>query len=421
MGILNGNKICRKFSPGLYNSIVNSQTDNSLPLSNESESLVYEIIIDGEYTWHTGLIAENLTHNNASMMIVNTAMVYQNNRMIAPIVAHQKCLPKRVIVYMDGARINNKCNRPEGFSFNVGVIRNLYIQMCLAEGYEVRTLDRGESELQMYLRRDQNINLSIFVTSDTDFLSIVYGHEPLINGKRHKVMDFSEIVMQHDVYCVGKHDSHNSATTELIDTNFVYCKPSEVKDSVAWLNITRDMFLLLGMDNTFCHLNLNTMVFRTFVALCGTDFTNHILTASMIERLIADNDGLKANSEYLNSLTDEFEILIAILILAYKLKGTPVRKQKCTDFTLVNRNVITFNLKSYNDYIECGKMTTQTIVRSPMGWVARYIFWLAADKRTLTAKKLREHLFKIELPELVEKIYSEYNKPNNQQEFEKIN
>ncbi|PHT96193.1 hypothetical protein BC332_34881 [Capsicum chinense] len=91
--------------------------------------------------------------------------------------------PTSVIVYMDGKRVHNKTMKRTECPYDSTLIRSFFMNFCKIEGYNVEDLSfteagYGEAELLMYLNRDKSAELNVYVTRDTDMISICCQHVP---------------------------------------------------------------------------------------------------------------------------------------------------------------------------------------------------------------------------------------------------
>lgn len=275
MGIENGaNEIISLFEKGLY----------------AKRPTRYEISIDGELVLYKGMTQENLSRRNAEEHIAVDSYNYLVNmclkieRMILQ--QQQQQQPRRItpqhriVVYMDSVServMNKKIRSHQLASLDSHLMRNLFITMCERNGHIfVEQLGKGgESELQMYLLRDQTCPLNIFVTNDSDFISIAYNHQPKT----------AKPLMLRDILPIEATD----ASGEILDSNNSYEDCSKIVDSCLWIKCcgSKSAMRAYGLDYNVRLVDFSTSTFRLLVALCGTDFTTNILTTSMIRNIVS--------------------------------------------------------------------------------------------------------------------------------------
>lgn len=344
MGIKNGSKFYELFQYGLYNKHPKN----------------CNIYVDGEYIRHKGKTLDNTSLPNPEENIARSSFDYLNNiKNIIEQFTKRIITPDKIFVYMDGKRIINKVTRSKDNRFDDSIIRETFIRLCAQYGFTVCRLVDGEAELQMYLTRDKNTDLNIFVTSDSDLFSICYDHIPYIEQNGKTIENQQNFFLKENLKI-----SKNNTNETVKDLNYEYPSDVNVKDSCVWVScrsIKQNCDLprkkeidLIGFDGAKYRIGIETFQFRVFVALCGTDFTDHLFSLSMIEHII---EVIKTNAEFidfLNSLNDVYEISAAFLYIGVKMGGSCIRntsKKFTTDFK--NFEVI---LKTYINYIETGKM-----------------------------------------------------------------
>ncbi|XP_025194297.1 uncharacterized protein LOC112593917 [Melanaphis sacchari] len=280
---------------------------------------------------------------------------------------------------MDGKRVQNKEKRNQEFDVDVSLIRDTFKEACEREGYRVIQLTAGEGELQMYLQRDKSTNLNVFFTKDSDMLSILYGHAPIVTGKASVVKRAYPVA---DAY------------TNVIDQNDDYDKCVEVYDSCAWIECESNNkpMRIYGFDDTVNRLKFSKLVFRTFCAMCGTDFTDPLLTPSMITGFftcirpdelamvngyemdlldctiagVGDNDGEGLDKTvWINRI---FEIVTLVLLSGFRNKGNvkqmkkPYETGKLRDFKCLKTELYGI-VRAYYVYISLGVMLPVEIPR----------------------------------------------------------
>lgn len=360
MGIKTGaSTLVKSFSQGLYHK----------------NAPHYNVYVDGEMMRYKGMFEENMVQSDPESSIACSSFEYVR-RTVEDIVTLMNGLePKSVNVFMDGQRIGNKEIRTAVFPFDASRIRSTFKIYCKKEHYNVQELGVGESELQMYLQRDITSPLNIFVTGDSDMVSICYGHEPTVLGDS-------------DEYSIEprRYTGHG-----IVDSNSIYTQGTEVLDSCMWVN-TGKYKTAIGFDFVDDKFLFTVRVFRTFIALCGTDFTKNLFTDSMIKAILHSPDG---DRNYINSLTDFNEIAVALLILGVRGGGT-LKRGCASKGPKYNADDLTKTMRIYLDYITSGLMGSDRIPTQNMNKVCRHFVYALTGqnerhtKATLT-KWLKRH------------------------------
>lgn len=382
MGIRGAPNILTCFKRGLYHKHAKS----------------YAISVDGELMRYKGMIESNCCKHNAEEAIAASSVDYLRNK----INNIEKLIGRRaeyIIVYMDGIRVNNKVtNRPD-FAFDATLIRTVFKALCLERGYRIHELEHGESELQMYLRRDQALELNVFLTNDSDMLSICYGHKPKItqdlDGSKY-TFDFTKDFMQQPNYTL------DVATDGIFDGSYIYPGMVKVLDSCVWINSGRAAVTAIGFDGCEERLCYNQKVFRCFVAFCGTDFTSSLLTDSMINGVMsAEHEDRK----YINTLENINEIGASILLLGIRSGGSIKRATSANASNQFCANSIAKSVCMYIDYISSGVMSIDKIPHQNMSVVCReYLYAMKNQDDTFVKKALVMWAQNTKLPEAIENL-----------------
>lgn len=399
MGILNGNVIVGRFKDGLYNRTPES----------------YEVYVDGELMRYKGMTSDNLARHDVEHGVANSSFLYLC-RLIRQLEEHLNKKPYQVTVYMDGKRVTNKVSHMTDFQLDTNLTRTLFIRLCIEGGMFVNHLDQGESELQMHMKHNRERPLTVYITCDTDLISILYGHQPIINEKR---IDFRKYVTD-DKTQVDVADcpyvTVNDKPNKFQDSNLIYVNDAKYKivDSIVWLNCVKDTIVMYGMDNTMANMSLNPMVFRSFMALCGTDFTPPAFPTSYINAILKIN---RSDAEVINSLTDHFDIFAALLVVGYKNGGSLKRKKKPMH-TSVSRETVIMMLKYYIDYVTTGIMTDNSIPQPSMPWLTRYVIWCAMNGRSFKTKRAQaRYMAETEIGDLLRNVSEKYECDDSQRAF----
>lgn len=380
----------------------------------------YNIYVDGELVRYKGMVDENMHCPNPEVAIAETAKDYLI-KLVRIIQCHLKCDPRKVIIFMDGIRVFNKETRSYGQTINLNHndIRQNFILMCTQVGYCVNSLVEGEAELQMYLQRDTSMDLNVFVTSDTDMLSICYNHIP------QTVFPFRDATrykkQQPNVY---------DANHKLVkDFNCHYPNDTIIKDSCVWVNINRDSYTFIGFDGLQFRLLFKPKVFRIFVALCGTDFTHFcpsnskssssVLSQTMIKSILQTSI---TDINLINKLDDIHQITAALIWCSLKHKVTLPRLNVTEDESRVEDFIKMISM--YLEYIEKGEMEQCIITKPNLTVILRqYIYAITGDDdfqiKTLNSW-CKNHPLRLALQNL-EKNFGKWQQPKLNSKRKTIN
>lgn len=337
----------------------------------------YGIYIDGELMRYKGMIESNLTAHNAEEAIAVTSFLYLQ-RIIENIQKFVGTPAHDVYVYMDGKRVNNKCAQVLNFNFDASHIRSLFARQCMDIGYNVKMLQHGESELQMYLERDRTYDLNVFVTNDSDLISICYDHRPsieLTSGTQLPALSYKNLNLKYYDANGNRHANHQKA---ILDDNLGYADDMyTIKDSCLWINCASKNIQAYGLDFVADIIGYTPNVFRTFVALCGTDFTANLYTNSMISSILTAS---KADKAFVNELHDFCEI--SAIIYSFGLRGCGTAKRYVDSSTstagigecLGNFDKTQFakSIDIYIRYVTTGVMSVEPMPKFNMGAVSKH-------------------------------------------------
>lgn len=318
----------------------------------------YSIYVDGELMRYKG-ICNNNSVNNPELSIAQISIIALK-KVISDVELHLRKQATSVYIHMDGLRVSNKQTRnsvlcSKGVVLNNSLIRKYFSTICIENNYTV--VENGEAELQMYLNRDKTNDLNVFITADSDLIAICYDHIPKINLEKQK-FDFKIINTIQDSIFYSTTGGRN-----IQDINYTYKNDLNITDSAVWVNISNLKSLkFIGLD----YLNglvytLEPDIFRTFVALCGTDFTKSesscVLTKSMMSSII---DSIKTNSHdvsLLNELRHTNEIVLGLLWLCFR-SNRSVRLGVLTCLEKPNMDDFIISIVTYITYITTGQMPT---------------------------------------------------------------
>lgn len=325
----------------------------------------YKINVDGEFMRYKGMIEINLTKHNAEEAIAATSFDFMK-RLIDEIELHLGRKASEVVIYMDGTRVFNKESGRADFKFDAGLIRMVFKTICSEYGFTVIELQHGESELQMYLQRDKSVDLNVFLTSDSDMLSICYGHTPSVVDENYSV-----------------ESQKQDTTSSIIDQNMIYVSGTKVLDSCVWVNSCK-VVTYMGFDFIRERVKYDVFQFRTFISLCGTDFTNSLLTESMISAILLAED---SDIETINKLTDINHIAAGLLLLGIRGGGTIKRFDDRAKNTNYDALGVDKSVRMYLDYVGTGKMENSVIPKPNMSLMCRHYLYAMRRQDTSFVKK----------------------------------
>lgn len=351
MGVLNANRIVERFQRGRYNRKPSS----------------YVISVDGELIRYKGMVTSNLTRHDAEEAVAQTSFAYLVHTVLT-IERYMDRKAREVVVFMDGARVANKTTaRPENH-LDVSLIRTTFTRLCAEHGYRVHALAHGESELQMYLKRDRSVDLNVLLTRDSDMIPICYDHVPryycsttgeeLVRPEDlerrglvpasdtataaaddvHRARDQSVAAEEVDGYNDADDDDDdtifgvrsrsappgagdNTKCAGIVDLNSSYGDDVTVVDSCVWFvcGSSCKPMLVIGFDACALRTGYSDVVFRTFTAMCGTDFTVQMLTPSMFTGFFCAAD--ENEKRLINELTEPIKVVASIIYLGLKGGG----------------------------------------------------------------------------------------------------
>lgn len=381
MGVLNANRIVEQFQRGLY---------NRKPTS-------YVISVDGELIRYKGMVSSNMTRHDAEEAVAQTSYAYLVHAVLT-IERYMDRKAREVVVFMDGARVANKTTARPECSLDVSLIRKTFARLCAEHGYRVHALTHGESELQMYLKRDRSVDLNILFTRDSDMIPICYDHMPkYYNGTEsvhyddlqsrglvptttttasaatadqsdaaHEFDDDHEDDTTFGVQCQGASFGSGDYTNcaGIVDLNSTYSDDVTVVDSCAWFvcGSSCKPMQVIGFDACALRTGYSDVVFRTFTAMCGTDFTTPMLTPSMFTGFFSAAD--ENEKRLINALTEPIKVVASILYLGLKgggvLKrnsGKPIGKGADRErHQRVDVSAVTEMVSMYYAYVRTGVM-----------------------------------------------------------------
>lgn len=331
MGLKFGaHKILEKLKFGLYNRAVEH----------------YTIYVDGELMRYKGVIASNTPSQITCESVANTSFDYmmglvRNVEFMLPTTAKRS-----IIVFMDDSRSQSSSDRD--------LVRNLFTSKCLLNNINIHVMQSDESDLQMYLHRNRDNDLNVFITSDTDMIPLLYSHVPIIKQKLSgEPVDYSDLTFRNDYDCGQR----------ICNNNRIYTSRSvSIKDSCLWINCGYRL-IAIGCDFSTRRLHYDTRIFPVFVGMCGTNLTGSMLTETLVQGVLrADIEDIA----YINSLSELGSIVAALLFVGLKNGGTlrPLNKHQDDPEPQSSRlEDYMHNLKVYLSYIERGAAPDDELVR----------------------------------------------------------
>lgn len=424
MGIKNGSSLMPFIRTGIYNR----------------KAANYKIIVDGEFMRYKGMTESNLTKHNLEEAVAASSYDYLHKTLhtIEMLLGHRA---SGIIVFMDGSRVMNKETSRADFNFDVQLIRTIFKSLCQEHGLAVNELHHGESELQMYLQRDKNVNLNVFLTNDSDMISICYGHVPTSKSGKFEYSSDTE----------HRDELQQNEVKYTTDLNLIYKNPTDITDSCAWINCNKDVLTIIGFDFLQTRYIYTPEAFRVFVALCGTDFTSSLLTTSMIDGIMMAEDDDKM---FINSLEDVNHIAACFQMLGIRGGGTIKRFNANVDIKPLmsydadgngsltmqyNENELCQAINMYRDYIKSGHMLEVNIPRPNMPHISRQFLyamrnqdpnfvkkslcsWAKMTPLAIAVENLKQHLgtFNIFEEQVTKGITKIKKSPNKQKKSTKI-
>lgn len=328
MGIKHGPTFYSYFTHGLYNK----------------KPKQIKLNIDGENIRHKGKVAKHITVVNPENAIAFGGFNYllglvQQLESIFKI----KIKSSDVLVYMDGKRDSSKCDRRISL-YEEATIHNRFIKFCENYGFNVICLGDGEeSELHMYLKRDQECELNIFISTDADMFGICYEHVPKLCDTS---FNFNELTT------LTHTDHHN-----VIDENFSYPDGLKIKDSCLWISPIKNL-QFIGFDGAKFRINIKPVVFRVLITLSGTDYNKHFITNTMLKSILTSVDiNHTFIMDFINNLTNLLDITVCLIYVGLRYGGSLCRHDKTTIDSSTNLDHLQSIIERYSQYILTAKLS----------------------------------------------------------------
>lgn len=374
MGIKHGANLYAFFKYGLY----------------RKDAKKIKLYVDGENLRHKGKISVNTLLHVPEPAIAKTSVDYLYGLVLMlERIFRVSIDPSNVIVFMDGKRVANKCARPSS-QFKESFIRNEFMRCCENCGFTVKRLLYGESEMQMYAQRDRENELNIFVSTDSDMFGICYGHTPVVkslcsdgDGDHEFDFNFRNLKIQ-----IPKRN-----VPGFYDDNFNYPDLYEVKDSCLWISTKPGRVEFIGFDYAHLRLEIKPTVFRTLIAMCGTDFNDYFITHTMLDAILTPNDcNREFNLMVLNEQKDIINIAAGLIYMGIRYGGHLRVSSKTASNSVQKSNLDYFRiiLKRYVQYITSYEMDNCAPPEvNPVAIVRRIIMAMSDGKTSLVRSKLR--------------------------------
>lgn len=230
-----------------------------------------------------------------------------------------------VYAYFDGSRDVNKVKRITDTRLSKSKIVCMFKQYLEKEKYVICQLLDGESELLMYHGRDQNNDVNIMVSGDSDLFSILYDHRPHLNGKNL------------DTISSGKLKSFQTKLGQLDIVEY----DEDVKDSLMWVFINKGLNIFMC---DFMNYNLTKTQFRQLIAYMGTDFTSSLFSKSMLESMFASFTSVKIPEN-----VEGLELLIILICFGFVYSNS--RRPTKTNTLSTTFQTVIENANIYVKYI----------------------------------------------------------------------
>lgn len=321
----------------------------------------YNILVDGEYMRYKGMLKFNEAKAYKEVAIAKTSFDF----LLRTVGRIQHLMQKEahsIVVFMDGVRVRHKeTGRRVVANVNIPLLRQKFQDYCTNFGFRVEALLEGEAELQMYLQRDKTANLNILVTDDSDMIAICYNHIPRSSDGK-----FNRYKQSH-------------AASGIMDTNSVYSLTNEVFDSCLWIKNIKTGLVAIGLD--FNQVSYDPFQFLVYISLCGTDFTDNLVTNSMVAGII---DASVEDKQFINDLDDFHEIVACFLYLGLKSGGTAKRFKNGNGCSLHNFQKV---FERYRNYIETGEMDIVDIETPAINDVCKTYVMILTDNQMGSSKK----------------------------------
>lgn len=410
----------------------------------------YNIYIDGEFMRYKGINPETKSAADSDDAMVETALRYLG-KVINAIKSYLPGRLKCCYAYMDGTRQEGKVQRVKGClddEFTRELKRARYIFGLKTMKCAVIELEHGEAELQMYIRRDKSVPLNVFVTNDSDMVPICYGHLPSL-----------PVAAASFYGSLAPGDMPVKYLT-VIDPSYAYPKgvADQVLDSCVWFKTCPDKLQVVGFDGALIgqkdgntddssttdeqnddrttdgqndgqkaatgdddssSIGLMPRPLRCLVYFCGTDYSDHLLTATMVDKILL---ALEAQTEAgrearltLNQLTDPLEMAAVYMFLAIRGGGT-VRQMKVSsldpDFHF-DPDVVSEAFEMFHTYVTTGTMGGNgKIIPRPSGMLlSRELLYALYGQSVACSSIDRTNLLKLErLADVLEQFRANFRR-----------
>lgn len=276
-------------------------------------------------------------HSDVSKQEMGELAAYYLIRLIHQIENVFSKKANKILIYMDGYRLPSKVKRPT-LDIDIPFIRETFISI-LKPKYTI-VYANGEAELEMYLKRDSSVETNLFITGDSDIIPITYNHEPKIEDSSfEKYYKENKIKLSND---------WRQAYTYLTP----YKQDLKITDSCIWINTEIKTInsekRFIGLDGSKYKFGLNSFQFKILCASMGSDYTDSILSQTMINQILNSSTEFK---EYVNTLDKAMFIVIAFVLYSLLKRARP--KRSTTGFK-GNIKELAEQYTIYAEYISSG-------------------------------------------------------------------
>ena len=219
-------------------------------------------------------------------------------------------------------------------------------ESCRTCFFDIISINPCMSSTQMYVQRNQNYNLNVFLTHDADIFIRAYNHEAFI-------MDNLDFRIESDPKTYTHKYTNNDGFS---DTNVSYNHTDgiSVRDSCIWLcPKIMDRLCVISFDSLKVQAGFFPRHFRILAAMCGNDYIDGILSDSMILGIMNINTTDRIT---INGLSNIMEIVTAFIYLGLKYNGTPKTAKKITIYKFESDEFAYFDnsIRNYLRFIETG-------------------------------------------------------------------
>lgn len=217
-------------------------------------------------------------------------------------------------------------------------------ESCRTCFFDIISIHPYMSSTQMYVQRNQNYNLNVFLTHDADILVRAYSHEAFI-------MDNLDFRIEGGLY---SHPSLNADGFSDINVSYNHTDGISVRDSCVWLcPKIMDRLCLISFDSIRVQAGFFPRQFRILAALCGNDYIEGLLSDSM---LLGIMNICISDRVIINGLSNIIEIVTAFIYLGIKYNGIPKKPKNPIIFKYSGKEFAYFenSIRNYLRFIDTG-------------------------------------------------------------------